>query len=355
LLSIVAAGVICWVLWDHQHNHAGLLAWLVIVSMLTFGRIALAARFARYQPIAEEMLEWERRFVFSLTAVTVAWGLGGWLIMPADSPVHQAIVYFFLMGVAGGAVASYAAHTIATSIAVTALMLPATLGFAFENSLELRVMAMGGVLYLAAALRSTRTFGYFLRRTFQLSYELRDAYARARERSMTDELTGIANRRAFVEVGTAALDQARRYDRPLTLLMMDIDHFKRINDTYGHAAGDAALRAVAAELRRVARLADTPGRLGGEEFALLLPETSVREAMIAAERVRRDVAALTVTHDDSVLRFTCSIGVAELTPDTPNLDSLLGTADQALYRAKAQGRDQVVQAREADGATPSGR
>lgn len=348
LLSIAAAGVICWVLWEHQPDHRRLVLWLATVAAVTLARIALAMRFARRQPIAEEMLGWERAFVVTLTAVTLVWGLGGWLVMPADSPVHQAIVYFFLMGVAGGAVATYAAHTVATTVAVTALMLPATLGFAFEPSLELRVMALGGVLYLTAALRATRTFGFFLRRTFQLSWELQEAYTRARERSMTDELTGIANRRAFVEAATVAFDQAQRYRRPLALLMMDVDHFKRINDTYGHPAGDAALRAVAVELRRAARLADTPGRLGGEEFALLLPETSAREAMVVAERVRRNVAALTVTHGDSKITFTCSIGVADLTREVPGIDGLLSVADEALYRAKTQGRDQVVLARDAE-------
>jgi diguanylate cyclase len=234
--------------------------------------------FSRRAPGPEAMVRWERAFVGSLAAVTLAWGLGGWLVMPADSPVHQAIVYFFLMGVAGGAVATYSAHAVAAGLAICALMLPATIGFALQEALELRLMAAGGALYIVAALRSMRGFGFFLRRTLQLSYELQQAYARVREQAHTDELTGLANRRAFVEIGTAATDQARRYHRPLALLMMDIDHFKRINDTFGHALGDAALRAAAGTLRQAARRADTAGRLGGEEFALLMPETTLDQA-----------------------------------------------------------------------------
>jgi diguanylate cyclase (GGDEF)-like protein len=346
LLSIVAAAAVCWALWAVT-DHRRLLTWLVVITAITIVRIILAAVFARRQPAAEAMVWWERAFIGSIAAVTLAWGVGAWLIMPADSPVHQALVYFFLMGVAGGAVATYSAHAAAAAVAICALMLPATVGFALQDALELRIMAAGGVLYLGAALRSMRGFGFFLRRTLQLSYELQQAYARVREQAHTDELTGLANRRAFVEIGTAATDQARRYHRPLALLMMDVDHFKRINDTYGHAGGDAALRAAAGALREAARRADTAGRLGGEEFALLLPETTAAQAAVVAERIRRDVAAITVPHGNTPIRFTCSIGVAEQTPAISDLDALLRAADEAMYQAKALGRDRVAMGSEA--------
>jgi diguanylate cyclase (GGDEF)-like protein len=342
LLSILAAGVICWVLWDHGSQRS-LLVWWGVVAVLTLSRIGLAWLFKRHEPAPERMLPWERAFVLSLGASTLAWGLGGLLIMPPDAPLHQALVYFFLMGVAAGAVASYGAHAVAVTVAVCALMVPATVVFAFNGVLEIRILAAGGVLYMIAALRSTHSFGFFLRRTFQLSYELRQAYARVSEQARTDELTNLANRRAFVELGTAALDQARRYGRPLALVMLDIDHFKKINDTYGHAAGDAALRATASVLRKAARASDTPGRLGGEEFAVLLPETNAAEALVVAERIREDVKALVVANEGATIRFTGSIGIAEQTGDTDTIDMLLHNADEALYEAKEGGRDRVVQ------------
>jgi len=340
LLSLVAAAVICYALWGVA-EHTRLLIWFAIVTAVTLVRLTLSLQFRRRTPDPDTMPWWEQAFIASLAGICLAWGAGGWWIMPHGSVIHQAIVYFFLIGVAGGAAATYAAHALASTIAISALMLPATLGFALENVLELRVLALGGVLYLAAALRSVRTFGFFLHRTFELSYELRLAYGRAQELARTDELTGLANRRAFVEHGVAALDQARRYGRQLALVMFDIDHFKRINDTYGHAAGDAALRAVADRIRRAARAADVAGRLGGEEFALLLPETGIDAAVRVAERLRRDVAALTVPYDGTALQFTCSFGVTEHRGDTTGLDTLLQAADEALYRAKAQGRDRV--------------
>ena len=341
LISVVAVAVICWALWGVT-DHARLMWWLVAVSAAIVVRLTLSIRFQRREPPPEALPLWEKVFLVSLAGVCLTWGLGGWLIMPPASPLHQALVYFFLIGVAGGAVATYAAHTGASVIAVCLLLLPATTGLAFQPVFELRVMAVGGLLYIAAALRSMRSFGFFLRRTFQLSFELHQAYGRARDLARTDELTGLANRRAFVEQGSAAIDQARRYHRPLSLVMLDIDHFKRINDQYGHAVGDSALQHVAAALRRTARAADTPGRLGGEEFALLLPETACDAATVLAERLRRDVATVTVPANGTTVRLTCSFGVAQFSGAAATLDALLGAADAALYQAKAEGRDRVI-------------
>ncbi len=340
LLSLVAAAVICWVLWEHG-SHRGMVVWWLTLTGITLGRIGLVLLFQKRQPPPERMLGWERVFVVTLGMVTLAWGLGGLLVMPRDSLLHQALVYFFLMGVAGGAVATYGAHVVASAVAVCCLMVPATAVFVITGPFEMRVFAAAGVLFLAAALRSTRSFGFFLGRTFQLSYELQLAYARVREQAHTDELTNLANRRAFLGVGAAALDQAKRYQRPLSLLMIDIDHFKKINDTHGHAAGDAALRAMAAALRKAARAADTPGRLGGEEFAVLLPETNAAEALVVAERIRHDVKAIEMVHENATIRFTTSIGIAERIGEIDTIDALLHNADEALYAAKLGGRDRV--------------
>ncbi len=340
LISIVAAGVIALALWGVA-NHTRLLIWIGAITVCVFGRIAIGVAFQRRRPTVEQMPVWETRFVVSLAVVTLVWGVGGWYVMP-HSPLHQAIVYFYLMGVAGGAVATYSAHALATAIAVFALMLPVTIGFALQNVMELRLLAAGGVLYVATALRSTRSFSFFLKRTFQLSYELNQAYGRARELARTDDLTGLANRRAFVEMGTAALDQARRYDRALSLVMFDIDRFKLVNDTYGHAAGDEVLRALAQTVKQTARIADIAGRLGGEEFALLLPETTGGAAIALAERLRRDIQALAIPHNGETLQCTCSFGVAERDQAVLTLDALLQRADASLYLAKAQGRNQVV-------------
>ncbi|RFQ32497.1 GGDEF domain-containing protein [Pseudomonas sp. ATCC 13867] len=161
----------------------------------------------------------------------------------------------------------------------------------------------------------------------------------------TDPLTGLQNRHAFVKRGVSLLKAAQRYQRQCSALMFDIDHFKRINDNHGHAFGDTVLKAVARELNHGLREIDLLGRLGGEEFAAILPETDPQQALQVAERLRRAVQALSFNDQDgSELRLTLSIGVAERLPGEVRLEDLLARADRALYRAKASGRNRTERA-----------
>ena len=177
----------------------------------------------------------------------------------------------------------------------------------------------------------------------RLTREVDAARLAAERLALTDGLTGLPNRRAFFSTGVLLFESARRHGRSLSVLMMDLDHFKSINDRLGHLAGDAALVAVAEALRGTKRATDMAGRLGGEEFALLLPETGSGEALGAAERLR---CALGEVDWGSVIGsrgpITVSIGVAELSREDSTLDSLLERADRSLYRAKEEGRDRVV-------------
>ncbi|HEX8375279.1 MAG TPA: GGDEF domain-containing protein, partial [Geminicoccaceae bacterium] len=159
--------------------------------------------------------------------------------------------------------------------------------------------------------------------------------------ALEDHLTGLANRRRFAEAGRSALLHARRHARPLSLVIVDIDHFKRINDGFGHEAGDAVLRWLGALCRGTFRAGDTVGRIGGEEFAVLLPDTELAGAVALAERLREGVAARAVAYGDARIAFSLSAGVAELGPATRDADALLKAADQALYAAKRAGRDRV--------------
>ncbi|HEX4944136.1 MAG TPA: diguanylate cyclase [Usitatibacteraceae bacterium] len=155
----------------------------------------------------------------------------------------------------------------------------------------------------------------------------------------TDALTGLANRRRFFEIADAELARSKRYDTPLSLLMLDIDHFKEVNDTHGHHAGDRVLEELARTCRNILRTVDVAGRVGGEEFAILLPETALEGAVEVAERLREAIEKTEVTRKEGVpLRITVSIGVAMLT-GTANLDTLMSQADAALYDAKRNGRN----------------
>lgn len=157
-----------------------------------------------------------------------------------------------------------------------------------------------------------------------------------------DYLTGIANRRFFMEQGEAELARVDRYGNKLSVIMLDIDHFKAVNDNFGHAIGDQVLQKLGFILLEVLREIDIPGRLGGEEFAILLPETGREKALEVAERLRAVVAASHILlESEQTLRFTISIGVTTLKDKNINIGTLLNLADKALYQAKQTGRNKV--------------
>lgn len=158
----------------------------------------------------------------------------------------------------------------------------------------------------------------------------------------TDPLTGVGNRRQLREAGAAAFAQAAQFHEPLSVLMLDIDRFKRINDSWGHACGDSVICAVATTCSDALRISDSVARLGGEEFALVLPGTGPAVAGEMAERLRVDMSALPLlAPDGTAIDCTVSVGVATLTPDDASFDALLLRADHALYRAKESGRNRV--------------
>ncbi|MDD5029385.1 MAG: GGDEF domain-containing protein [Rhodoferax sp.] len=158
----------------------------------------------------------------------------------------------------------------------------------------------------------------------------------------SDYLTGLDNRRHFLEQAENELVRTLRYDRDLSILMIDIDHFKQVNDTYGHKVGDIVLQKFAAVCRATLRNIDVIGRIGGEEFAVLLPEAGREQAMDAAERLRAALACTQVKLDGGLpLHVTASFGVVTLEEKDTNIDMLLNQADQALYHAKNQGRNRV--------------
>lgn len=179
--------------------------------------------------------------------------------------------------------------------------------------------------------------------TFNLMAEtLEETQHHLREQSIRDPLTGLYNRREFMRLLTEEVERVRRYRHPLTLMMLDLDFFKRVNDTYGHPAGDAVLKGVARTIREELRTVDTVARYGGEEFAAILPETPWPEAKAAAERICRVVRGrqLAVSGAETI-QVTVSIGLAVFPNDADSEQALLAAADKALYRAKRGGRDRV--------------
>ena len=179
--------------------------------------------------------------------------------------------------------------------------------------------------------------GVIAARSLETAWEIEEEWRRAR----TDGLTGLYNRRHFDEQLARIVADSLAHGSPASLIVADVDHFKRVNDTYGHEAGDAVLRAVARVFLDCLRAEDVCARYGGEEIAILLPETSVERALEVAERVRKAIGSKPIQHGDRSIKVTASFGVAGYPESTALRDALFPAADKALYAAKNGGRDQV--------------
>jgi diguanylate cyclase (GGDEF)-like protein len=163
------------------------------------------------------------------------------------------------------------------------------------------------------------------------------------DQSTKDPLTGLANRGSVLAEFQNRFGLSLRYDRPLAVVVCDLDHFKRVNDTHGHGAGDFVLRSFGEQLQSVLREADLAGRIGGEEFIIMLPETDLSGARPFAERLRKTIAAMPVALPSGNFNITCSLGISERTASDLDAGQLLARADAALYEAKASGRNRVCE------------
>jgi diguanylate cyclase (GGDEF)-like protein len=175
----------------------------------------------------------------------------------------------------------------------------------------------------------------------QIAAELAVANRRLATAALTDLLTGLPNRRSAMDQLEQAWSATLRTGLPLSVMVIDIDHFKHINDSYGHAAGDTVLREAAATLRESARREDSVCRIGGEEFLVICPNTDLKSAIQSAERLRTNLGSKQIAIGEVEKNLTVSIGVATREPGTPDIDALVSTADQALYAAKAAGRNRT--------------
>lgn len=172
--------------------------------------------------------------------------------------------------------------------------------------------------------------------------ELTTAYELLQLEANTDPLTELSNRRPFLKTLAAEFDRAQRFGHPLAVAMIDIDHFKRVNDTFGHDSGDTVLRSISSMLISEFRTIDLVGRLGGEEFAVVFPETNLIGSKIACERLLAGIEAADILADGKVINVTVSIGLSALSSETIDGPAILKRADCLLYEAKTGGRNRVV-------------
>jgi diguanylate cyclase (GGDEF)-like protein len=336
-ISIINAVLLTAVLWSAQ-DHMVLLSWFVLLVVTALGRLYVFIRYHREKPEGKEILAWEKSYFITLILSSLIWGIGCVLIMPVDSELHQVVIFYFLIGMSGGAISVYSAHRLMTLATIAAVLLPSTVWFLFSGNFILVVMAVTAIIFFLSAIRATNVLSLALHQNFMMRHELRCSKEDAEKLARIDELTGLYNRRAFYENGKILTNENKRKKEELAMIIMDLDNFKKINDTLGHAAGDEALKQIGEILHQRLRESDISARIGGEEFGMILPATTRDKAVLLAEELRRVISETPLIFNGKSLTFTASFGV---TSGTLDIDTLVRQADIAMYKSKESGRNVV--------------
>lgn len=319
----------------------------VLVAGATFVGAGASLQFAGIQAFKDERCDWRIPIAFILAILaSTTWfavlhpdiearsitnslilalanaACASALLVPVKPPLRTA--YWFT----GGAFAALAIVFLIRAIVI--MLSPDNTYGLYAN------LAINPATFFAASMTQLCiTFGFVLMLNYRLANELHDLASR-------DQLTGALNRRGLEEEAVRQQARCLRYKAPLAVMLIDVDHFKQINDQYGHQAGDEVLRRLTAVVQASIRTEDYFARYGGEEFCVLLPAATESDVMVIAERLRQNYAAMRVNLEDETIASTISIGVADSTHTGMVFNFLVAAADQAMYRAKQTGRNRVV-------------
>ncbi len=336
--ACLAAIMLCWLCWE-RFDHQVMVVWLVLLAGSSLVRLQLFLEWFRCPNSERTPARWERRYWLTLMLSAGIWGGGALAVMPVDDRLSQVLVMLFAVGMSVSAVSCYSAYRSMSLGSMGLVLLPCTLWLLFQPSPMQVGVALAVLVFSSFVVGATRKLSDALEKAFRLTRQMERAHTLSTHAAQTDELTGLMNRRAFFERAQALYAQCHREQQPLCALMLDMDHFKSINDTYGHQTGDQVLRQIGGVISASFRQVDVSGRLGGEEFAILLPNTSLETARSIAEQL---VQAIGDLRADPVQGLSASLGLASTHAEPLDLNGLMDSADKALYRAKALGRNQVA-------------
>ena len=339
VLSGVAGLFLVAALWKSA-NQQHLLIWLVVTLLLSLLRVILISMFQHENPQNEAVLKWEKPYSISLLIVFLSWSIGLLCIMPKDNLSAAFIINTFSIGLAGAAISWYSPLRYLQMSSISLALIPmiiVLLTLGRDGALWVGVAAI--CLYVSCMITSM-----LLQKTFngnlELAYDLEVAKKNAEDLASTDVLTGLNNRRAFFDKAETLFAFCKRNNQPVSALMLDIDHFKKINDSFGHSAGDIALRNLGRLLKNNLRESDLSCRFGGEEFVVLLPNTTSAEACEMAHTLKNIMMTSTIAlADENSLSLTASFGVSG---HGETVEDLLHHADEAMYLAKNGGRNHVM-------------
>ncbi len=332
-IFIITAAVPVLVFFGLSHVHRGEYAYGITLFSLvaTFGIavILIARNKAPYRLLAAIIL------IFFISMLIYGRTKGVFILWILLFPTGA----FFMLGKKTG----HRLNMLLLAAIIAILLFPDPLfhtpAYDFDFSLRfiLVYMILGGLTYTFEATRA-----YYQQSMEHHQQLLTEEKNKLEICARTDFLTGLINRHYITELIEYERARSRRSRRMLTIVMADIDDFKRINDTHGHDCGDLVLATLARIMRASIRLQDYVARWGGEEFMLLLPETDANGAHIVAEKIRTEIESATIEYNDARLSVTMSFGIAEMNGENERIDDIVKRADQALYRAKQQGKNRVV-------------
>lgn len=333
--TIVVAGLWVTLLWQHA-SHSNLMIWLGLLAVATLGRILLFIQYQRHSTDAN-VLKWIAPYTLTVLASALVWGLGTVWAMPSNSFLYQSLTYIFLIGLGGAALSAYGVFRGMTIAIVCTVILPCTLFFLLSGERDQLVLGLSGIWFLLTTLRAVDVHNKTLEQSFLRGHQLEAAKRIAEQQAHTDPLTGLNNRRAFTDKADSLLRLGAREGRTSSMMLLDIDDFKQINDNHGHAMGDAALLHISRLLMETMRKSDVCGRHGGDEFAVLLTNTELDAAKATAEKLIQSLEQQPFTAGGS-LPWTLSIGIAG---DAYDSETLIKHADTAMYKAKRNGKNRI--------------
>jgi diguanylate cyclase len=344
VFGALVAGVI-WaaIVWQYpsEANRTAVSIWLIALALASGLRLLLFFAHRRANPSGEAVKRWQMPYVVTLAVSSLIWGVGTVLVVHDTSTLLLVVTYAFLLGLAGSALSGYGVFAGLTLFVLITILLPVMAALTMKAEVTTVLLAVGGLWFFVTAMRGLRVHNKAVDESFRLAHQLRETSRIAQQQAQTDWLTGLRNRRAFVETAEAVLSLVAREQYPATMMLIDIDGFKEINDSYGHAAGDAALAHLGGLLTETLRRSDVCGRLGGDEFAVLLPRTTTDGARGVAYKLCKLAASQRINYDGKLISITLSIGLAAGPGDC---ESLLQRADDAMYAAKRAGKNQFAEA-----------
>jgi diguanylate cyclase (GGDEF)-like protein len=327
-------------------------AWIVLVYLTLTIRFWLLMRCRQRLKTHGYHHEASVRYALTFSLSGIAWGMSSLFLLKA-SPIAMVVTITATQAMVIGGALTLGAFLPAFFAFALPAILPMIIVLAASGGSKNFILAAYSAIFLALIIHVARNLNHSLRHSWRLTFEKEDLLKALTEAhdfqsilAKTDGLTGIANRRRFDEVLEAEINRLQRSAGPLSLLILDVDHFKAFNDTYGHIAGDECLKKIAEVLlKNINRASDLAARYGGEEFVGILPETDLTGASFLAEQVRSDVEALHILHSSSPTsdHVTISLGVVALNgSEVQSSAHAISLADQQLYRAKAEGRNRVA-------------